>query len=148
MRIEGNFSPWKTNFSIGYTANEWNEWMCGDKHTFTKGEHVRKPEICEWILQAWEELDPQIIIRSFLKCSLTNKLDGTEDDALWQNDKLSSSEVGDDDHHHMDIFYNDENNIFDAEIFYISDDEDEFFGFTSEEMNFKAIFFIFHLIQF
>ena len=115
---------------------KWNGWMSGDEHTFTKGGRMRKPEmnqICEWILQAWEELDPQIIIRSFLKCSLTNKLDGTEDDALWQNDEMSSSEIGDDDDD-MDIFYNEENNIFDAETFFMSeDDDDEFLGFTSEE---------------
>ena len=31
--------------------------------------------------------DPAIIVRAFKKCSITNELDGTEDDILWQDDR-------------------------------------------------------------
>ena len=48
---------------------------------------MRKPtllDVCTWVNDSWEELDPQIIVRAFKKCSISNVLDGTEDDELWE----------------------------------------------------------------
>ena len=32
---------------------------------------------------AWHSIEPAIIFKSFKKCSISNDLDGTEDDELW-----------------------------------------------------------------
>ena len=69
-------------------------------------------------------------MKSFLKCSLTNELDGTQDDVLWQTEEPPT--FGDDDDP-MDIYYNDKNNEFDAETFFMSDNEEDFLGFNLED---------------
>ena len=92
--------------------------------------------ICNWIRQAWEEIPEQLIKKSFLKCSITNSMDGTEDDILWQDDENAT----DDEHLPEDdseLLYADENEVAVAEIdeasymelFGESDVESEFEGF-------------------
>ena len=47
---------------------------------------------CEWVHDAWKQLDPAIIVKAFLKCGISNALDGTEDDYLWRKpDALADS---------------------------------------------------------
>jgi hypothetical protein len=83
---------------------KWNEWYAGDQHTFTPCGNMRKPEltdVCQWIADAWAELDPGIIIHAFKQCCISNKMDGTEDDILWEDNAKhedhSESEDKDDD---------------------------------------------------
>ena len=66
----------------------WNEWMLAGNHTFTPAGRIRKPDlrqICQWILDSWNAISTDTIKRSFLKCCITNALDGTEDDILWED---------------------------------------------------------------
>ena len=35
---------------------------------------------------AWKAIPESIIIRSLKKCSISNALDGSEDDILWEDD--------------------------------------------------------------
>ena len=35
---------------------------------------------------AWKVIPESIIVRSFKKCCLSNALDGSEDDILWEDD--------------------------------------------------------------
>ena len=66
----------------------WNDWYCDGEHTFTASGNMRKPtllDVCTWVNDAWEELDPAIIVKAFKKCSISNALDGTEDDILWED---------------------------------------------------------------
>lgn len=37
--------------------------------------------------EAWKEIPEQLIKKLFLKWSITNCIDGTEDDILWQDDE-------------------------------------------------------------
>ena len=39
-------------------------------------------EIAKWVLEAWETLDRELIIRSFRSCALTVAPDGPEDDQI------------------------------------------------------------------
>lgn len=43
--------------------------------------------LVEWVVDAWQELSPEIIVKSFKKCCISNKLDGSEDDILWEEEK-------------------------------------------------------------
>ena len=45
------------------------------------------PIVTQWVKTAWESIDLTIIIRALKKCSITNELDGTEDNILWQDDR-------------------------------------------------------------
>lgn len=51
--------------------------------------------LLRWVKEAWESLASEIIVRSFKKTGISNMLDGTEEDDLWQ--PSDSDEENDDD---------------------------------------------------
>uniref|UniRef100_K7FIA3 HTH CENPB-type domain-containing protein n=1 Tax=Pelodiscus sinensis TaxID=13735 RepID=K7FIA3_PELSI len=59
-------------------CRKWNTWLLEGEHTFTAGGHFT-----QWIADVWVELDSAIIRKEFLKCSISNVMDGSEDDVLW-----------------------------------------------------------------
>ena len=50
--------------------------------------------MCQWISEAWREIPREMVARSLLKCGITNSLDGTEDDLVFDS---SSDESFDND---------------------------------------------------
>jgi len=46
------------------------------------------------VKQSWEEIPEEMVKRSFKVCRISNALDGTEDDAIYDNEM---PEVADDD---------------------------------------------------
>lgn len=46
----------------------------------------------QWVNKAWQEISAELVIRSFKSCGISNVLDGTEDDAVYEEE----SESGDD----------------------------------------------------
>ena len=96
----------------------WNKWMLDGNHTFTPAGHIRKPDlrqICQCILESWSAISPDIFKRSFLKCCITNALDGTEDDILWE-EMDESDPFADDDG--MESIVDEE-----GDLFYAAEDE-------------------------
>ena len=75
----------------------WSNWIADDsEHVLTKGGRLKKPSItliCNWVLQAWQEIDPIIIVKAFKKCCISNALDGSEDDVQFENESDSESEI-------------------------------------------------------
>lgn len=74
---------------------KWQEWMLAGQHTFTAGGRIRKvglDVICRWISDAWDDKPPEVIQKSFRKCCITNALDGTEDEEIWDEDSESDSD--------------------------------------------------------
>ncbi|CAI9738096.1 Hypothetical predicted protein [Octopus vulgaris] len=49
-------------------------------------------EVCEWVKKSWGDVRPEIIVKAFKKCGISNALDGTEDDALFEDSDFSSSD--------------------------------------------------------
>ena len=43
-------------------------------------------EVARWVSAAWKAIPESIIVRSFKKRCISNTLDGTEDDILWEDD--------------------------------------------------------------
>ena len=43
-------------------------------------------EVVQWVLPAWKAIPESIIVRYFKKCCISNALDGSEDDILWEDD--------------------------------------------------------------
>ena len=93
---------------LGVTVNKpvkyvlrakWNVWMENGDLTFTTGGNQRKPTLLEVVyrvLSVWNELDPAIIKKGFLKCCITNNLDGLQDDILWREEEEENVEDNDD----------------------------------------------------
>ena len=119
----------------------WQQWMEDGDHTFTAGGKMRKVTelmICQWIKDAWKELDISCIVNGFKKTCISNKLDGSEDDLLWNDEEqpeVTENNNADDDD---DLFYNDmdiaqlrENDIILRDLFdkEDSDSENSFKGF-------------------
>jgi hypothetical protein len=44
-----------------------------------------------WIITAWQHLSPIVVVKGFKKCCISNGMDGTDDDMLWNG----SDEDGD-----------------------------------------------------
>ena len=71
--------------------------MADGIHEFTAGGQ-KKPSgelICSWISEAWHEIPREMIVASFLKCGITNNLDGSEDDLVYEPSEDSAAELGD-----------------------------------------------------
>lgn len=78
---------------------EYQEWMSGDNPNTPTGRLQRPPlgTVCGWVLSAWRSLPDVMVQKAFKKYCISDSLDGTEDDALWEeaSNKRSSSEDSD-----------------------------------------------------
>ena len=66
--------------------DQWTRWMSSGAAELTAAGNFKRPllsTIATWATTAWESLEDCIIQKSFKKCSISNNLDGTEDDILW-----------------------------------------------------------------
>ena len=85
--------PFKDN-----VRKRWMQWMANGIHEFTAGGRQKKPSeelICSWISKAWHEIPREMIIASFLKCCITNSLDGSEDNLVYEPSEDSAAELDD-----------------------------------------------------
>ena len=68
---------------------KWAEWLMDkENHVFTPG-YLKKhgsPTVCAWVKEAWNDLSPDMIEKSFKKCFISNSLDGPEDHLIYEND--------------------------------------------------------------
>lgn len=59
--------------------------MLHGEKSYTEAGNMRAPSMeiyLQWILDAWEQLPKDLVIRSFKGCGLTNALDGSEDNKI------------------------------------------------------------------
>lgn len=95
---------------------QWMQWMAEGIHELTATGRQKKASeelICSWISQAWNDIPAEMITSSFLKCGITNNLDGSEDDLVY-NSAADTDELDD---------------SFVRELF-ASDSESDFEGFV------------------
>ncbi|PFX13070.1 Pogo transposable element with KRAB domain [Stylophora pistillata] len=75
---------WNKPFKAKVTE-KYDEWMANGQHAFTAAGNMRAPprrEIVQWILEAWDDLDKEIIVNYFKSCALTLAVDGSEDELI------------------------------------------------------------------
>jgi hypothetical protein len=41
--------------------------------------------VCEWVKNSWDAVKTKIVFKSFKKCGISNSLDGTEDNLLFED---------------------------------------------------------------
>ena len=116
---------------------KWNEWMFSGVHSFTSSRNTKKPGldlITQWIKEAWDSIDPSVIRKGFKKCCITNAMDGSEDDVLWNDVTETPREDLDDvDDIQADALYHDNDDVMDDNQmlqFLLDDSDSEFDGFT------------------
>lgn len=68
---------------------QWAEWMGTDEVEKTAKGNLKKPglsTVAMWVKLAWDSLQSSMVVKSFLKTGISNKLDGTQDDLLWEDE--------------------------------------------------------------
>jgi hypothetical protein len=76
----------------------YGEWMAEGNHRYTPGGKIKRPPLetmCSWILRAWDCISSDVIVKSFKKASISNALDGTEDDVIWQEEEIGDNDIND-----------------------------------------------------
>ena len=53
--------------------------------------------VCEWVKNSWQRVKSDSIVKSFKKCGISNALDGSEDDVLYEESDASSENNCEDD---------------------------------------------------
>ena len=69
--------------------------MVNGPFTYTPSGKKRAPSkemVLRWIDRAWREIPVELITRSFVSCGISNALDGTEDDAVWDDEEEEDTE--------------------------------------------------------
>ena len=69
------------------------QWMADGIHEFTDSGRQKKASeelICWWILQVWKAILSEMITASLLKCGITNNLDGSQDELVYNSTKNTS----------------------------------------------------------
>ena len=69
--------------------------------------------VCEWVKNSWQRVISEIIVKSLNKCGMSNALDGSKDDILYEESDASSEK------NHEDDF---------------SGSDDDFLGFCDEQI--------------
>ena len=67
--------------------------MADGIHKFTNSGRQKKALeelICLWILQVWKAILSEMITASLLKCGITNNLDGSQDELVYNSTKNTS----------------------------------------------------------
>lgn len=83
---------WNKPFKA-FIQDKWDTWMVNGDHTFTAGGKMRKPTnkvLLQWVKESWDSLSEALIVKSFKKVGISNALDGTEDECLWDSDSSDS----------------------------------------------------------
>lgn len=66
----------------------YNDWLLSGNHQLTPTGKIRKPSVAllgQWILASWNDMKSESIVKGFKKCCISNAMDGSEDNVLWQN---------------------------------------------------------------
>ena len=76
--------PFKYNVRRKYLA-----WMISSPFDYTPAEKKKAPSrnlVLRWVHEAWREIPVEMVAKSFKTCGISNSLDGTEDDDLYNEE--------------------------------------------------------------
>ena len=60
--------------------------------SFNRPLRAAPSEVARWVSAAWKAIPESIIVIPFKKCCISNALDGSEDDILWEDDDEDDSD--------------------------------------------------------
>ena len=111
---------------------KWLNWMTDGEKSVPAGGNVRAAStatVTNWVKASWTSLDESMVVKSFKKCGISNAMDGSEDDALWEDGDIETPEDNaiedeDDDVYDDRVSHDQWNDLFGD-----SDCENEFEGF-------------------
>ena len=86
--------PFKNKVRSQYQA-----WMVNGPFTYTPSGKKQAPSkelVLQWIHKAWQEIPADLVANAFKSCGISNALDGTEDEAVWEEEGAGADEPEDD----------------------------------------------------
>ncbi|GBB99823.1 hypothetical protein RclHR1_36480001 [Rhizophagus clarus] len=102
----------------------YNKWMAEAVKELTPAGNLKKPSyetVANWVRDSWNAVDVDLIRKFFKCCGISNKRDGTEDDWIFNYNRLGQgNQLGD-------------------EVEILSDDEHEEYVDEEEEMDEKYV---------
>src|SRR3984957_10383843 len=67
--------------------------MISNIYGFTPTRKIKRPSystVATWIKESWDEVDEDLIRRSFKSCGISTNTDGSEDDCIFDNNLLDN----------------------------------------------------------
>ena len=61
--------------------------MIEGQKSFTSAGNMRAaslPAVCSWVLDTWHSISAKMVAQSFKKCGISNLMNGTEGEILWE----------------------------------------------------------------
>ncbi|EXX58194.1 hypothetical protein RirG_200170 [Rhizophagus irregularis DAOM 197198w] len=71
--------------------DRYNNWMISNIHAFTLAGKIKRPfylTVTIWVKELWDEVDENLIQRSFESCGILTNIDSSEDDCIFDHDSL------------------------------------------------------------
>ena len=68
-------------------CEQWDNWMIEGQKSFTSAGNMRAaslPAVCSWVLDTWHSISAKMVAQSFKKCGISNLMNGTEGEILWE----------------------------------------------------------------
>lgn len=75
--------PFKDHMRRLYT-----DWLLEENHALTPSGKIKKPSastLGQWVITAWDGVSSESIVKGFTKCCVSNAMDGSQDDVLWDD---------------------------------------------------------------
>jgi hypothetical protein len=69
--------------------------MISNIHAFTPTGKIKRPSystVATWVKESWDEVDENLIQRSFKSCGISTNTDGSEDDCIFDNNLLDNAD--------------------------------------------------------
>ena len=113
----------------------YNEWMAEAVKELTPAGNLKKPSyetVAKWVRDSWNAVDVNLIQKSFKCCGISNKRDGTEDDWIFNYNRLGQgNQPGDEVEMPSDKHGNDEEGETDGE--YVGEERETDEEYVDEE---------------
>lgn len=103
---------------------KWCDWMVEGVKEYTKGGATKAASletVSEWVSESWNDVPANMVQYSFKKCAISNAMDGTEDDLIWDEPAEEEDEPE----------MNDEEDMYDDRL--TENQWNELFGHSDEE---------------
>ena len=84
----------------GFKHEEWAKGIEAPTRHVTPAGGVKRPlifNVCEWVKNSWQQVKSETIVKSLKECGISNALDGSEDDILYEETDASSENNREDD---------------------------------------------------
>ena len=81
-------------------CEEWTKWTEAPTHHVTLTGRVKRPSISnvwEWVKNSWQWVKSETIVKSLKKWGISNAIDGSEVDILYEESDVSSENNREDD---------------------------------------------------